>query len=98
MGHELAEQRVGSYEDVKKCLDEWFAAKGEDFYFRGVHKLLEIREKCTISDGEYFERCTFYHFSEFKVFQKESAFHTCTPGMCVTSYTLRITCYSYDGS
>ena len=30
-GHALAEQRFGSYEDVKK----WFAAKGEDFYWRG---------------------------------------------------------------
>jgi len=34
-GHALAEQRFGSYEDVKKWLDEWFAAKGEDF-FTGV--------------------------------------------------------------
>ena len=28
----LAEQRFGSYEDVKKWLDEWFTAKEEDFY------------------------------------------------------------------
>ena len=41
MGHALAEQRFGSYEDVKKWLDEWFAAKGEDFYWRGIHKLPE---------------------------------------------------------
>jgi len=27
LGHALAEQRFGSYEDVKK----WLAAKGEDF-------------------------------------------------------------------
>jgi len=32
MDHALAEQRFGSYEDVKKWLDEWFAAQGEDFY------------------------------------------------------------------
>ena len=31
MGHSLTEQYFGSYEDVKKWLDEWFAAKGEDF-------------------------------------------------------------------
>ena len=31
MGHALAEQRFGSYEDVKKWLDEWFAAKGKIF-------------------------------------------------------------------
>jgi len=36
--HALAEQRFGSYEDVKKWLDEWFAAKGEDFYWRGCPK------------------------------------------------------------
>jgi len=41
IGHALAEQCFGSYEDVKKWLDEWFAAKGEDFYWRGIHKLLE---------------------------------------------------------
>ena len=31
MGHAHAEQRFGSYEDVKKWFDEWFAAKREDF-------------------------------------------------------------------
>jgi len=36
MDHALAEQCFGSYEDVKKWLDEWFAAKGEDFYWRGI--------------------------------------------------------------
>ena len=29
MSHELAEQRFGSYEDVKKWLDEWFLANRE---------------------------------------------------------------------
>ena len=32
MSHALAEQRIGSYEDVKKWSDEWFATKGEDFH------------------------------------------------------------------
>ena len=31
MGLTLAEQRFGSYEDVKKWFDEWFEAIGEDF-------------------------------------------------------------------
>ena len=44
MGHALAKQRFGSY-DVKKWLDEWFAVKGEDFYWRGIHKLPERWEK-----------------------------------------------------
>ena len=39
VGHAFAEQSFGSYEDVKKWLDEWFAAKGEDFYWRVIHKL-----------------------------------------------------------
>jgi len=54
MGHALAEQCFGSYEDVKKWLDEWFAAKGEDFYC-GIHKLPERWEKCVTSNGVYFE-------------------------------------------
>jgi len=54
MSHALAEQRFGSYEDVKKWLDEWFAAKGEDFYWR-IHKLPERWEKCVTSNGAYFE-------------------------------------------
>ena len=43
MSHALAEQRFGSYEEVKKWLDEWFAAKGDDFYWRftDIHKLPE---------------------------------------------------------
>jgi len=55
MGHVLAEQRFGSYEDVKKWLDEWFAAKREDFYWRAIHKLPERWEKCVTSNGAYFE-------------------------------------------
>jgi len=46
MDHALAEQRFGSYEDVKKWLDEWFAAKGENFYWHGIHKLSERWKKC----------------------------------------------------
>jgi len=55
IGHALAEQRFSSYEDVKKWFDEWFAAKGEDFYWCGIHKLPERWEKCVISNGAYFE-------------------------------------------
>ena len=41
MDHTLAEQHFDSYEDVKKWPDEWFAAKGEDVYWRDIHKLPE---------------------------------------------------------
>ena len=54
MSHALTEQCFGSYEDVKKWL-EWFAAKGEDFYWRGIHKLSERWGKCATSNGAYFE-------------------------------------------
>jgi len=52
MSHALAEQRFGSYEDVKKWFDEWFATKGEDWH---IHKLPERWEKCVTSNGAYFE-------------------------------------------
>jgi len=55
MGHALAEQRFGPYEDVKKWLDQWFAAKGEDFYWRSIHKLIERWKKCVTNNGAYFE-------------------------------------------
>jgi len=55
MGHALAEQRFGSYEDVKKWLDEWFAAKGEDFLLAWYPQLPERWEKCVTSNGVYFE-------------------------------------------
>jgi len=56
MSHALAEQRFSSYEDVKKWLDEWFAAKGEDFNWRGIHKFPSERwEKCVTSNGAYFK-------------------------------------------
>ena len=38
MTHALVEQRFGSYEDVKKWLDESVAAEGEDFYWRNCLK------------------------------------------------------------
>jgi len=55
MGHALAEQHFDSYEDVRKWLDEWNAAKGKDFYWHGIHKLSERWEKCVASEGKYFE-------------------------------------------
>ena len=32
MGQALAEQHFDSYEDVRKCLDKWFATKEEIFF------------------------------------------------------------------
>ena len=50
MSHALAEQCFGSYEDVKKWLNEWFTSKG-----CGIHKFPEIWEKYMTSDGACFE-------------------------------------------
>ena len=51
----LAEQYFDSYEDIRKWLDEWFASKDEEFFWRGIHKLPERWEKYTVSEGKYFE-------------------------------------------
>jgi len=55
MGHALAEQRFTSYENVQKWLDDWFASKEQQFFWRGIHKLSDKWEKCIASDGQYFE-------------------------------------------
>jgi histone-lysine N-methyltransferase SETMAR len=55
MGHALAEQRFTSYENVRKWLDDWFASKEQQFFWRGIHKLSDRWEKCIASDGQYFE-------------------------------------------
>ena len=55
MDHALAERHFNSYEDVRKWLNEWFASKDEEFFWRGIHKLPERWEKCIVSEGKYFE-------------------------------------------
>jgi len=55
MGHAVAERHFDSYEDVRKWLDEWFASKDEEFFWRDIHKLPERWGKCIVSDGKYFE-------------------------------------------
>ena len=84
MSHALAQQRFGSYEDVKKWLDEWFAAKGEDFYWREIHKIAR-KEKYVTSNGAYFEQISFYRSSEFNMFffGKKIVIHTYTPGIYI---------------
>jgi len=38
MSHALAKRHFDSYEDVRKWLDEWFASKDEEFFWRGIYK------------------------------------------------------------
>ena len=91
MSHALAKQRFDSYEDVKKLLDDWFTVKGEDLYWRTIHKLHEKWEKCIRSDGAFFEKKnTFYHSSQFNVFlKKNSAFPTCIPSSHIFHWSVK---------
>jgi len=52
MGHALAERHFDFYEDVR--LDEWFASKDEEFFWRGIHKLPERWEKYIVYESKYF--------------------------------------------
>ena len=40
---------------LRRWLDEWFASKDEEFFWRGIHKLTERWEKCIVSENKYFE-------------------------------------------
>ena len=44
-----------SYENVRKCLDDWYVSKERQFFWRGIHQLPDRWEKCIASDGQYFE-------------------------------------------
>jgi len=56
MGHALAERHFDSYEDIRKWLNEWFASKDEEFFWRGIHKLPRKMEKLA------FNKMLQYHF------------------------------------
>ena len=55
MGQVLSDQHFTSYENVRKWLDDWFASKERQFFWRGIHQLPDRWEKCIASDGQYFE-------------------------------------------
>ena len=55
MGHSLAEQRFANFEEVQKCLVEWFALKEKKFFRNGIDDLPERWAKCVESNGQYFE-------------------------------------------
>lgn len=55
MGHALAEQHFSNFEEVEKWLNEWFAAKGKQFFWQGIHNLPERWAKCVQADSQYFE-------------------------------------------
>ena len=55
IGHALSDQHFTSYENVRKWLEDWFASKGRQIFWRGIHQLPDRWEKCIASDGQYFE-------------------------------------------
>ena len=55
MGHALAEQHFSNFEEVGKWLNEGFAAKQNQFFWRGIYNLPERWAKCVEADGQYFE-------------------------------------------
>lgn len=55
MAHGLAEQKFGSYEDIKIWVDSWIKSKDESFFRRGIRSLPERWEKVVANDGQYFE-------------------------------------------
>ena len=55
MGHALSDQHFTSYENVRKWMDDWFASKEQQFFWRGIHQLPDRWEKYIASDGQYIE-------------------------------------------
>ncbi|GFV31385.1 mariner Mos1 transposase [Trichonephila clavipes] len=55
MENALAEQHFSYFEEVRKWLDKWFASKDKQFFWHGIHKLLERWAKCVDADCQYFE-------------------------------------------
>ena len=55
MSHVLAEKRCQSFENIKKWVDSWIAAKNEDFFCNGIRKLPEKWRNVIASDGQYFQ-------------------------------------------
>ena len=55
MGLALSDQHFTSYENVRKWLDDWFASRERQCFWRDIHQLPDRWEKCIASDGQYFE-------------------------------------------
>ncbi|UYV71145.1 hypothetical protein LAZ67_8001872 [Cordylochernes scorpioides] len=53
--HGLANQHFSNYDEVKKWINEWIAAKEPAFLHDGIRQLPERWEKAVVSDRQYFE-------------------------------------------
>lgn len=56
MQHGLADQHFRNYDEVKKWIDSWIAAKPASFFREGIRQLPQRWEKVIASDGQYFEQ------------------------------------------
>ena len=50
LGHALSEQSFANFEEVRKWLENWFRAKSEEFFRRGIQKLPERWQACVAND------------------------------------------------
>ena len=49
----LADVRFPNAGEVRNWIDGWIAGKDEDFFKRGIHKLLRRWQEVIANDGEY---------------------------------------------
>jgi hypothetical protein len=47
---------MGSDEDVKKMVKDWFTGLAADFYDAGIHKFIIQYDKCLNLHGDYVEK------------------------------------------
>lgn len=55
MASALSGQQFGSYDDIKKWVDDWINSKDQEFFSRGIRQLAERWEKVVAANGKYFE-------------------------------------------
>jgi hypothetical protein len=47
---------MGSDEEVKKMVKDWFSGLAADFYYAGIQKLITCYDKCLNLHGDYAEK------------------------------------------
>jgi len=52
--HHLADTHVVTFEEIRKCIDEFIVLKPVSFYHQGIRKLLQRWQKIVYAYGEYF--------------------------------------------
>ena len=68
MARGLADQRLHSYEKIKKLIDSWIASKDMAFFPHEIHILPERCENVVSNDGQYFKLSVFVPYILNKIF------------------------------